>query len=102
MKFLLATIIVLAAWVSSCNDGAEVIGVPKEGASDGKGKSVKKGGSGNDEDGVEIDDTESVINMAGFDRPGGVVAFEESFEETNRREVSEPPIHRTYVNIGSY
>ncbi len=73
IKILSATIIVLAACVSSCNDGAEVIGVQKEGASDGKGRLVKKSSSGNDEKNVEIDDNESVVKMAGFDKPGGVV-----------------------------
>ena len=74
MKLLSATIIVLASWVSSCNDGAEVIGVQKEGNKDGKDKPGKKSVSADDDDdGVEIDDTENVIRKAGFGKPGGVV-----------------------------
>ncbi len=63
MKLLSATIIVLAAWVSSCNDSVEVVGIEKFGS---------KGGSGNAGDRLELDDNESVINKAGFDKPGVV------------------------------
>jgi len=72
MKILSATIIALAAWVSSCNDGAEIVGIENSGSSDVKGKSTKKDGSGKTEGGLEIDENENVINMAGFDKPGVV------------------------------
>jgi hypothetical protein len=72
MKILLATVVVLAAWVSSCNDGAEVVGIEKAESKNAKGKkSGKKGSSsGSEEGGLEIDDNENVINRAGFDKPG--------------------------------
>lgn len=72
MKLLSATIFVLAAWVSSCNDGPDVVGMESSESNDGKKKSGKKSSSSKDEAGLEIDDNESVINRAGFDKPGVV------------------------------
>jgi len=71
VKILSATVIAIAAWVSSCNDGAEVIKFEKSDVTDKKNNAGKAGGSGKGgEQGLEIDDSENVINMAGFNKPG--------------------------------
>jgi hypothetical protein len=69
---MVATIMVAAAWMISCSDGTQVVGVDGSSISGGDSKAKKKTKNKKGEDGVELDDTENVINIAGFDTPGSV------------------------------
>lgn len=71
LRLLLAAIMASAAWLVSCADGTQVVGIEGSSISGGDSKSKKKKNK-KDEEGVELDEEENSIDLAGFDTPGSV------------------------------
>lgn len=74
LKWTLVFAVLGGAWLNSCDQGTDVVGIGGSSVTgnDDDSTKKKKKNSKKGEDGVETDDKESVINIAGFDKPGSV------------------------------